>query len=178
MERATAWIANERRGEYLLRGSALADAHDLFAHKPPNAPEATELQLNFIQASDEEEARVLSAERERVKQLEAANTLAETERDAANRARDAAEAARIQASNAATRARRWLAATAVLLIAALGAGGYAYVEAERASEALAGMQIAEKGKETALIAAQKAESNARRQAERALAGRGTREGRS
>jgi len=69
-ERAAEWEG--RTVEHLLRGSALKSVQDWLTARPATAPEATRLQRAYIQASEEEESRILSAERRRAEELEAA----------------------------------------------------------------------------------------------------------
>jgi WD40 repeat protein len=138
-ERAMEWELSGRTSAYLLRGAALEAVRQWVAAKPSNAPAPTELQREFIQAGEEEERRLLSAERKRLDELERAKAVAEKERDAAKTAR----------ANEASAARRVVRATTaglvvalVLFVAASVAGWLAYekareerVTAERADQA-------------------------------------------
>ena len=122
-EKAVEWEQAGRTSAYLLRGTALVAAREWLAGKPANAPAATELQRAFIQASEEDETRLLSDERRRLDELEKAKAVAEAERDAAETAR----------ANEASAARRVVRSTTtglivalVLLIVASGAGWFAF----------------------------------------------------
>ncbi len=118
-ERAMEWGQSERASAYLLRGAALSSAREWLAAKPASAPPPTELQREFIQASEQEQSQLLSDERQRLQALEKAKATAEAERDAAQQAR-ASEARSARRVVRATRAG--LIVALVLLLAALGAG--------------------------------------------------------
>lgn len=108
-ERAFEWQQSGHATAYLLRAAALDAARQWLAAKPSNAPAATELQREFIRASEEDESRLLSAERKRLDELEKAKSIAEAERDAAQTARH----------NEASAARRVVRARTTGLIVAL-----------------------------------------------------------
>ena len=131
-ERAVEWEQTGHAAEYLLRGAALVAAREWFDGKPANAPPPTELQRAFLQASEEEESRLLSDERRRLEELEKTKAIAEAERDAAERAR-ASEALSARRVVRATTAG--LIVAVVLLVAAAGAGWFARQEAKRAASA-------------------------------------------
>ena len=80
-ERAADWEESGRASAYLLRGAALGAVRDWLAARPANAPETTELQRVFIQASEEEESRLLGEDRKRLEELEKAKAIAEAERE-------------------------------------------------------------------------------------------------
>ncbi|MCP5298242.1 MAG: TIR domain-containing protein [Chromatiaceae bacterium] len=126
-ERALEWEQSGRAAAYLLRGAALASAQEWLAAKPANAPSPTQAQRDFVQASEQEQSRLLSDERKRLHELEKAKASAEAERDAAQQAR----------ASEARSARRVVRATTtglivavVLLLAASGAGWFALQKAE------------------------------------------------
>ncbi|MCP5315606.1 MAG: TIR domain-containing protein [Chromatiaceae bacterium] len=108
-EKAVEWELSGRAPAYLLRGAALVAVRQWQNEKPVNAPAPTELQHAFIQASEEEDSRLLSDERRRLEELEKAKAIAEAERDAAQTAR----------ANEASAARRVVRATTVGLVVAL-----------------------------------------------------------
>lgn len=122
-ERAAEWERSGRSDAFLLRGGALKSAQAWRDAQPPTAPPPTQTQRAYLQASEEEESRLLSDERRRADELLAARDLAESERDAAEKAR----------ANETKAARRVVRATlagmtvAVLLFtAAVYAGWTAY----------------------------------------------------
>ena len=126
-ERAMEWEQSDRASAYLLRGAALTSAREWLAAKPANAPPPTELQHEFIQASEQEQSRLLSDESQRLQELETAKATAEAERDAAQQAR-ASEARSARRVVRATTAG--LIVAVVLLLAAVGAGWLAYQKAQ------------------------------------------------
>lgn len=151
-ERAMEWEQSDRAPAYLLRGPALGSARDWLAAKPANAPPATALQREFIEASEEEQSRLLSDERRRLQELEKAKAIAEAERDAAQQAR----------ASEARSARRVVRATStglivavVLLFAAMGAGWLAYQKAqderEAAERAASASELANKERDEARL---------------------------
>ena len=88
LQRATEWQASRKPASRLLFGDSVADAVQWIANKPRNAPEPTALQFEFIRASEELEARRLSAEsrhREEIAALETAHVTALNEREAERR---------------------------------------------------------------------------------------------
>lgn len=164
-ERAADWESSGRAIEYLLRGAALNVVRDWLAAKPANAPETTELQRAFIQASEEEESRLLSEESRRLDELEKAKAVAEAERDAAETAR----------AREAIAARRVVRATTggfivalILLVAASVAGWLAYQNAEdERAEAVRADEAARRAEQEAARAASAA-ANAEAQRDAAL----------
>ena len=121
-ERATEWEQKGAPSELLLRGSALRGAQQLLTERPASAPEPMERLRKYLRSSEEEEARLLSNERARAKEMEAA--------------RDAAEAARVREGVAAKKlVRRTLTGLGVslaLLLLSLAAGGFAFFQREEA----------------------------------------------
>lgn len=160
-ERAMEWDQSGRASAYLLRGTALATAREWLVARPANAPAATRLQRQFIEASEQEQSRLLSDERQRVRELEQAKATAEAERDAAQQAR-ASEARSARRVVRATTAG--LIVALVLLLAAVGAGWFALQKAEDEREA------ASRAAGAAKLARQEAEraasANARAQKQR------------
>lgn len=164
-ERAADWERSGRAMEYLLRGAALNAVRDWQAAKPANAPETTELQRAFIQASEEEESRLLSEERKRLEELETAKAVAEAERDAA-------ETARAKETLAARRVVRATTSgfivSLVLLAAAAVAGWLAYQNAEDERAAAVRADAAAKRAEQEAARAASAAANAEAQRDAAL----------
>jgi len=162
-ERAMEWELSRRAPAYLLRGAALEGMREWFATKPSNAPAPTKLQREFIQASEEEERRLLSAERKRLDELERAKAIAEVERDAAETAR----------ANEASAARRVVRATTSGLIVALVLFGAASVASwlafqnareERVAAERADQAAKRAGQEAARAASAAASADAQRDA--------------
>ncbi|MCI4664997.1 MAG: toll/interleukin-1 receptor domain-containing protein [Neomegalonema sp.] len=114
-ERAALWDAADRPADSLLRGGPLQEAQAWRERRPANAPDLTELQRAYLQASEEEEGRLLSAELQRLKEIEAAKVEAEQERDKARTAQERETRA------ARTVVRRTLAGLAVATVLAIGA---------------------------------------------------------
>ena len=123
----------------------------------------TELQRESIQASEEEESRLLSDERKRLDELERAKAIAEAERDAAETAR----------TNGASAARRVVRTTMagsivalVLFVAASGAGWLAYQKAqeERLAAERADQAATRAEREAACAASAAANADAQRDA--------------
>ena len=124
-ERAAEWDDSGRPAELLLRGSALKSVQDWLTVRPATAPEATRLQRAYIQASEEEDSRILSAERRRAEELETAKGAAEAQRDAAT-------AAQRKERAAAHRARIFAVAALLLSLLAGYAAWYASQNEQRA----------------------------------------------
>ena len=85
LQRATEWDAGGRPANRLLSGPDIATAKAWAARRPKNAPEPTELQRDFIKASEAEESRQQSAEAQRLQEIAEAQAargkaLAERER--------------------------------------------------------------------------------------------------
>lgn len=120
------WDTSGRDTSLLLRGARLARAAEWLTARPL----ATTLEREFIHASEAAE-RAEAAEREaqRERELEAAKRIAETER---TRAEEQATAAR--------RLRRGAAVLGGVLVVALVAAGFAFVQQQRAEEASADAQ--------------------------------------
>ena len=72
LQRATEWDAGGRPANRLLSGPAIASAKAWAARRPKNAPEPTELHLDFIKASEKEEIRQQSIEAQRLREVEKA----------------------------------------------------------------------------------------------------------
>ena len=130
------WDDGGRPANRLLSGSDILAAKAWAAHRPKNAPEPTELQLDFIKASEAEDIRQQSAEAQRLKQI--ADALAEREqaqeREAEAR-KSEADAQKREAEQARQIVRRTKAGLAAALILALAAGSfgiYAFKERNQA----------------------------------------------
>ena len=73
LQRATLWDDVGRPPDRrLLSGPDIASAKAWVARRPEDAPEPTELQLDFIKASEAEETRQKSAEAQRLREMEEA----------------------------------------------------------------------------------------------------------
>jgi len=164
-ERAVEWEQSGHTTAYLLRGAALEAAREWLAAKPSNSPAVTELQHAFIQASEEDESRLLSDERKRSDELEKAKATAEAERDAA-------ETARINEANAARRVVRTrtagLIVALVLFVAASGAGLLALQKSREERKAAEGAQQATERAEQEAKRAESAAADAKAQRDAAL----------
>src|SRR5262249_34788716 len=85
LQRATEWHAGGRPANRLLSGADILEAKGWAARRPRNAPEPTELHLDFVKASEAWEAEQLREESQRLserEQLVAAAELAQRQRDA------------------------------------------------------------------------------------------------
>jgi hypothetical protein len=74
LARAREWDAANRQPNRMLTGPDVVEAKAWLAHRPKDAPLPTDLHLAFIKASEEAEAAKISAERERLAQISAAQT--------------------------------------------------------------------------------------------------------
>ena len=97
-ERATDWIAGNRPASRLLSGSDITEAKTWAANRPKGAPEPTEVQIEFIRASEDEAASRAGAERQRLAEMAAA----QDERATA-----------LQSKEQALRSRRWWIRSAI-----------------------------------------------------------------
>jgi WD40 repeat protein len=150
-ERAADWEGSGRASAYLLRGAALGAARDWLAARPANAPETTESQRVFIQASEEEESRLLGEDRKRLEELEKAKAIAEAERDSAETAREREAAASRRVVRATTAG---FVVALILFAAASVAGWFAYRNAEdERAQAVRADQAARRAEQEATRAA-------------------------
>jgi TPR repeat protein len=78
LQRAIEWDRGGRPANRLLSGDDIAEAKAWVARRPKNAPEPTALQLDFIRASEEEEAARLSEQRKQLEAVAAAQAARET----------------------------------------------------------------------------------------------------
>jgi hypothetical protein len=164
LQRAIEWEAGGRHENRLLSGADVAAARSWVARRPKGAPEPTAAHLEFIRASEEAEARRLSAERENLERIAAAQAARET----ALAEKEAAQQREAQASRRVV--RRTLAGLSAAIVLALVASGLGLLawskqqEAGRqAQEAQAQAKRAQDAQAAAETAAQDAEA-ARRQA--------------
>ena len=143
LQRATEWDAGGRPANRLLSGPDIATAKDWAARRPKNAPEPTELQLDFIKASEAEDTHQKSVEAQRLREM----AEAQAEREAAfaekkqaqereiEARKNEAEAQKREAEEAkrvVRRTRLGLAAAVVLALVAGGIARYATKERDRA----------------------------------------------
>ncbi len=70
LQRATEWERSARKKNKLLSDDDVAAAKDWAVQQPRNAPGLTDLQREFIQASDEEDKAKKNAERQQIKERE------------------------------------------------------------------------------------------------------------
>lgn len=77
LQRALEWEAGGRQANRLLSGLDIAEARTWAARKPKDAAVVTDLQLEFMRASEDEERRRGDTERQRVEAMAAANTARE-----------------------------------------------------------------------------------------------------
>ena len=113
---ASRWRAENQTADLLLRGSELDRAKHWRDARPPNAPELTTLQREFLQTSEDAEKARTDAEREQIEQRKRA--LEEAEK---------AQQERTVALGALSRRTRLGLALVSVLIVVLGlAGGLAY----------------------------------------------------
>ena len=101
LERATEWDVGGRPASRLLSGSDIAQAKAWAARRPKGAPEPTAIHLDFIRASEDEEASRASSERKRLEDMAAAqDERARALRAAEEAMRNAAAAERARAARA------------------------------------------------------------------------------
>jgi len=103
-QRAAYWEAGGRPANRLLSGKDIADAKAWVARRPKDAPEPTALHLDFIRASEDEEAARADAQR---RQLEAMAE-AQAQRATALQAAEDANRRRAQFRVTDSRRSRWL----------------------------------------------------------------------
>ncbi len=124
LQRATEWQAGGQLPNRLLSGTDIAAAKAWAARRPKNAPELSELHLDYIRASEQEEEARLNTERQKLKDMAAA----QEERAKALAAAEAAlkQAAEAQRRRALVRNTAMAAVTAVALVAV-----YFWAEADK-----------------------------------------------
>ena len=69
LARALEWQAAGRKANRMLSGGDIESAKVWLARRPKDAPEATDLHLAFIQASEQAEVDRNNAERQRLKEM-------------------------------------------------------------------------------------------------------------
>jgi WD40 repeat protein len=172
LQRAEEWDAGRRAANRLLSGPDIDLAKAWASSRPANAPEPTELQRDFIKASEAEEIRQQSAETQRLKEIdeaqaERAKALAEREEAQKRAATALAEGKEAQEREAKALAERkeaqkrfaWAAiAGFVVAMGLLAAAGWQY------SNAKAQSKIAQQESEAAKQASLEAQKNAARAA--------------
>ena len=130
--RANEWKDGERHPNRLLSGTDIELAKAWVARQPKDTPPPTELQLDFIRASEEWEAQQQSAERQRLQQI----AEAQEEREAAlvqkeeAQKREAQQAQRVvSAQQRIARFQRWVGVLLALIATVLvGAGSWIVVQ--------------------------------------------------
>ncbi|MEL6317074.1 MAG: toll/interleukin-1 receptor domain-containing protein, partial [Pseudomonadota bacterium] len=114
-ERAEDWVSNQRLSSNLLRGTALAEARDLLARRPADAPEPSATVEDYVAASVAEETREIETQRSQIAALETANAAAK---------------------HAEKRIRSWLFASLAAFVSAFIATGIAVRFYDRAQDNL------------------------------------------
>jgi WD40 repeat protein len=125
LQRATEWDAGGRLANRLLSGNDIGLARLWAARRPKEAPAPTDLQLDFIRASETRDAEQQNAERQRLQQI----AEAQEAREAALRDKEAsqkreAEALKRETDLAKRFVRRTMAGLVVALALAALAGGF------------------------------------------------------
>ncbi len=139
LQRATEWDMGGKPTNRLLSGFDIAQAKVWAARRPKNAPVPTPLQLDFIKASENEEARRQAAEAERLKEVAEAQTireaaLAEREKALAREAEAQTRAAE-QAKRVASRTLIGATAAVVLTVLSIVFAYLAFKQREAATKA-------------------------------------------
>ncbi len=125
LQRATEWDAGGRPPNRLLSGPDIAAAKAWAARRPKNAPEPTELQLDFIKASEAEESASKAPRRSGCRRQTRTAALAEREKaqeQEAEARKSEAEAQKREAEQAKRVARRTRLGLAAAVLLALVAG--------------------------------------------------------
>lgn len=135
---ASAWLERNKPDSRLLTGTDVADAKTWLLDQPPTAPEPTALQIEFIRASEKEEAeradeaRRALAERERmVSESEKAAELARAAQREREVALDRAEVAARTTARFQRRAARLLWGVGALVLALFGGAFWQSLENQR-----------------------------------------------
>lgn len=124
LQRAREWDEGGRNVNRLLSGTDIGLARDWLQRQPKTAPALVPLQLDFLRMSEEEEARRLSTEEQRLRQM----ADAQSAREAALAEKEVAQKREIQASRlAARRARMAVAGAFAFATTATAAGIFVYV---------------------------------------------------
>ena len=119
LERATEWDAGKRAASRLLSGTDIVQAKAWAARRPKGAPEPTPMHVEFIRASEQEEAGRATVERKRLDEMAAAQAERAKALAAAEEAvRNAAEA--LRARNRARTIITWGAMVFAVIVTALG----------------------------------------------------------
>lgn len=123
LQRATEWNDGGRPANRLLSGPDIAQARAWAARRPRDAPEPTALHLDFIHASEQEQASRANAERQRLEEMAAAQAERATALQAAETALKDKQLAQQREAEASRRVvRRTLAGLAAALVLAVVAG--------------------------------------------------------
>ena len=141
LQRAAEWEAAGRAESRLLFGDSISAAKVWAGNRPTDAPEPTTLHYDFIRASEQAEKRRLDAERQQLEQMAAVQ--ADRAKAQADRAKALAEreiAQKREAEQARRVVRRTVGGMIVAIVFAVAAGGagfVAFVQRDRARDALA-----------------------------------------
>jgi WD40 repeat protein len=151
-QQATYWVAGNRPPDRLLMGADIARAKDWLARRPSEAPAPTDLHLEFINVSEQDELHRVSTDRKRLADMAAAQ---DRERKAL-----VAEKAAVEQAASEQRARLRLRNGAIAGLAMVAAlAGWEWWRAEAAKRtAVASQLTAEVAKGTAITAQRAAEA--------------------
>ena len=130
LQRATEWDEGQRSDSRLLFGDSIAAAKGWLARQPKNAPVPTTVLLDYMRASEEQDARRQSEESQRLAEREELVRKAEAEQAE----REAAQRREAEQARRAVRIRTIGLAVALVLAAVAGVAG---LNAWRGREALA-----------------------------------------
>lgn len=139
LQRATEWDAGGRATNRLLSGSDVTAARVWTQRRPSRAPQPTELQLDYIKASEAEEVRRQTAEAERLRQVAEAQEAREAalaDKEKALVGESAAQKlATEQAKRVVSRTRIGAGAASILAALSIGFAYFAYQQREAAVDA-------------------------------------------
>jgi WD40 repeat protein len=140
-QRASAWVRRGRDQDSLLRGALMAEAEKWQANRPANAPEITDAQREYLEASRQAEEEGVKAARQRldeIQKVQQAREKALKEAEAAQKEEAAALSRAAAEQKARARAQRraaWLIVAVALLMSATAAGVLWQVHATAQREA-------------------------------------------
>jgi WD40 repeat protein len=129
LQRASEWESGGRVENRLLSGADVVAAKTWLSRRPNDAPEPTLLHLDFIRASEEAEVQRLSAERQHLEHIAAAQAA----REAALAEKEVAQLREAEASKRVV--RRTLAGLTAAIVLALIASGFGLLAWSKQQEA-------------------------------------------
>lgn len=180
LSRASEWETGGKTSNRLLSGNDVAAAKQWIANRPSNAASPTNLHIEFVRASEEEEARRQNANEKRLREIAEAQAareaaLAETEKAqkreavASKRAVEEANRAAEASNRVARRTRIGLAVSLALLALSAVFGVYAMqqtlVAKEQRQRAITQKKLAVQASAAATISKKKAVEAAKKLAE-------------